>query len=250
MLVETQGGMAPPGQSRPVTWPCDDCDDEAKMMAQTAGPDDQLPDAIGRLAGDTTEMGIVVSDMFRYACHDLFGLIPETARFIAESQHWVAYSTNVLEQQARSTILQYHPTGDDLRRIVELQHAASQYGRIAERSSHIAEQAHALGGESEQTLGRLALNTSDIFNQLIALVYEQMRGAFLVTAARDLAQARILLEREAEVASYYNVIQARLKHHTRIEPNTALPLQRLIMVTTDMREIVASVAAICNAVLH
>lgn len=218
-------------------------------MAQTAGPDDQLPDAIGRLAGDTTEMGIVVSDMFRYACHDLFGLIPETARFVAQSQEWVTYSTHVLEQQARSIILQYRPTGDDLRRIVELQQAASQYGRIAARSSHIAEQARALGGDSEEALGRLALNTSDIFNQLIALVYEQMRGAFLVTAARNLVQARMLVEREAEVASYYQVIQARLKHYTRTEPYTALPLQRLILVTTDMREIVVSVVAICNAVL-
>lgn len=219
------------------------------MMAQTAGPDDQLPDAIGRLAADTTEMGIVVSDMFRYACHDLFELIPETARFIAQSQEWVAYSARVLEQQARSIILQYHPGSDDLRRIVELQQAASQYGRIAVRSSHIAEQARALGGASEEALARLAVSTSDIFNQLIALVYEQMRGVFLVTAARDLTQARKLVEHEAEAMEYHGVIQTRLKYHAWNEPNAALPLQRLIMVTTDMREIVVSVVAICHAVL-
>jgi phosphate uptake regulator len=219
-------------------------------MAQTAGPNEQLPDAIGRLASDTTEMGIVVGDMFRYACHDLFELIPETARFVSESQAWVAYSTKVLEQQARSTILRYRPTGDDMRRIAELQQAASQYGHIARRSAHIAEQARALGGGGEESLRSLAPNAPDIFNRLIALVYEQMRGAFLVTAARDLGQARVLVARDAEVADYYNEIQFRLKHRTRNEPFEAPPLQRLIIVATNMREIAASVVAICNAILN
>ena len=34
-------------------------------MAQTVGPTEQLSDAVGKLATYTTELGIVVGDMFR-----------------------------------------------------------------------------------------------------------------------------------------------------------------------------------------
>jgi phosphate uptake regulator len=218
-------------------------------MAQTAGPTEQLPDAIGRLASDTTELGIVVGDMFRYACAGLFMQEPESARFAMESRAWVTQATTALDLRVRAIIQRYHPSGDEMRRIAELEHAVSQYSHIADRSNHIADHALALGGAGEALLRSVTSDAPEILYALISMVYEQMRGVFLVTAARDLTQARALVTRAAEVEAFYNAMQIRLKHRIKSEPFTALPLQRLLMVASDMRRVNASVVTICEAIL-
>lgn len=218
-------------------------------MAQTVGPNDQLPDEVGKLASDTTELGIVVGDMFRYACAGLFGQEPETARFVAESRAWVAQAANTLDQRVRSIIQRHRPAGDYMRRIVELQQAANQLAGIAERSSHIADQALILRGTVDQALADVAPDAPSILYTLISLVYEQMRGVFLVTAARDMAQARTLVSSHTEVEDYYNALLVRLRHRIRNEPMLAPDLHRVQMVATDMLQIDQSVVRICKATL-
>lgn len=219
-------------------------------MAQTVGPSDQLPDAIGRLASDTTEVGIVVGDMFRYACAGLFMQEPESARFAMESRVWVTRAAAALDLRVRSIIQQYAPVGDEMRRIVELRHAVGEYSRIADHSSHIADAALILGGTGDLLLQRCAPGAPEVLYTLISMVYEQMRGAFLVTAARDLNQARTLVSRDAEVGDFCKALQTLLRSAIRTEPlEAALPLQRLISVATFMREVDTSVVAICKAVL-
>ncbi len=218
-------------------------------MAQTAGPDDQLPDEIGKLASDTTELGIVVGDMFRYACAGLFGREPETARFVAESRAWVTRSTLTLDRRVRAIIERYRPMGDDLRRIVELQQACADYARIANHSTRIADLAVRLGGASEELLTRVSADTPTILYTLISLVYDQMRGVFLVTAARDLGQARALVASHADIESYYARLSGRLTRATGSNRFAAPGLQLLVMVASNMRQIAAAVVAICDAAL-
>lgn len=218
-------------------------------MAQTVGPSEQISDAVGKLATDTTELGIVVGDMFRYACAGLFGQEPETARFVAESRAWVAQAAITLETRMRAIIQRYRPVGEEMRRIVELRQAASQLARIADRSSHISDQALILRGMSDSVLASVTPDTPAILYTLISLVYEQMRGVFLVTAARDLAQARALVSHHAQIEDYFHVLQARLAHRIRNEPQDAPALQRIQWVATDMRQIGESVVMICQASL-
>jgi phosphate uptake regulator len=214
-----------------------------------AVPNEQLPDAIGRLASDTTEVGIVVGDMFRYACAGLFMREPESARFAMESRAWVAQATAALDRRVRAIIQQFSPGGDDLRRIAELEHALGQYRRIADRSNHIAESALALGGAGEAILREVAPDAPELLYTLISVVYEQMRGVFLVTAARDLAQARALVKRHAEVKDFYDAVNVRLMHGIRNQPFAPLPRQQLLMVATDMLQVGAAVVRTCEATL-
>lgn len=218
-------------------------------MAQTVGPTEQLSDAVGKLATDTTELGIVVGDMFRYACAGLFGEEPEIARFVAESHAWVAQAASMLDARVRSIIQRYRPVGDEMRRIVELQQAANHLARIANRSSHISDQALLLRGSGDQLLETVAPDAPDILHILIALVYEQMRGVFLVTAARDMAQARSLVKNHAAVEDYFHALYLRLNNRVKSDPSIAPELQRMQMVATNMRQIGASVVMICQATL-
>jgi phosphate uptake regulator len=218
-------------------------------MAQTVGPTEQLSDAVGKLATDTTELGIVVGDMFRYACAGLFGEEPETARFVAESHAWVAQAASMLDARVRSIIHRYRPFGAEMRRIVELQQAANHLARIADWSSHISDQALLLRGFGDQLLANVTPDAPDILHILIALVYEQMRGVFLVTAARDMAQARALVKNHTEVEDYFHGLYLRLTNRTKSDPNSAPDLQRVLMVATDMWQIGKSVVMICQATL-
>ncbi|HET9111773.1 MAG TPA: PhoU domain-containing protein [Ktedonobacterales bacterium] len=220
-------------------------------MAQTVGPSVQLSDAIGGLASDTTEVGIVVGDMFRYACAGLFTREPESARFAMESRAWVAQSSMMLDRRMRAIIQQYAPVGEDMRRITELRQAISEYGRIADYAKNIADSALILGGATDAILQCwCASDTADILSILIAVVYEQMRGAFLVTAARDLRQARTLVSRDEDVRSFCDALMKRLRLAIHTDPmEAALPLQRLIAVAAHVREVDACLVAICKTVL-
>ncbi|HEY8325101.1 MAG: hypothetical protein ACHQ1E_05060 [Ktedonobacterales bacterium] len=218
-------------------------------MAQTVGPTDDLPEEIGRLASDTTEMGIVVGDGFRYACAGLFVQEPDSARFAMESARWAAYVRSLLDLRVRDIIQRYHPIGDDMRHIAELRHAVSEYSRISDLSNQIADGALALQGQCDTLLLRCAPDAPEILYTYTSLVYEQMRGVFLVTAARDLGQAQALVRRDEEVQAFCNALLVRLHYAIKQEPFEALPLQRIIMIATSMRDVDASVVAICKTVL-
>ncbi|HEX2350394.1 MAG TPA: hypothetical protein VHI51_18305 [Ktedonobacterales bacterium] len=218
-------------------------------MAQTVGPTEDLPEAIGRLASDTTEMGIVVCDAFRYSCAGLFVPEPESARFAIESAGWAVTARAVLDRRVRDVIQRYVPIGDDMRRIAELRQAVSEYSRIADLSGHIADWSLVLAGQGDELLQRYAPDAPDILGMLISLVYQQMRGAFLVTAARNLEQAQVLVQRDEEVQEFSAALLVRLQYAIKQEPFAALPLQRLVMIATNIREVNASVVAICKGVL-
>lgn len=221
-------------------------DEAMDNMAQTVGPIGALSDEIGRLASDATEVGIVVGDMFRYASAGLFGQEPDAARFAMESREWVARATSTLDRRVRAIIQHYGPARDDLRRIVELQHAFNQYARIADLSNHIAENALILGGSCDDLLRAAAPDAPEMLYALIALVYEQMHSVFLVTAARDAAQARAIVERHDEVIEYYNAVHKRLNYAIKMLPNYAIHLLRVVVITTDMRQIGEAVVTMCQ----
>ena len=218
-------------------------------MAQTAGPNDELPDALGALASDTTELGIVVGDMFQYAAASLFGREPEAARYAMETRAWVAQSVSVLRRRAVYIMQRFAPQGDDLRRIAELQQAASEYARIAERAGHVAEHALQLDGGADTLLDSIHAEAPDLMRELISEIVERMRGVFLVTASRDMALARELIARDAEVEGLYGRVKALLDWRIRNDPFNALPMQRLVIVASDVRQIGVSVVAICGAAL-
>jgi phosphate uptake regulator len=218
-------------------------------MAQITGPNDELPDALGALATDTTELGIVVGDMFQYAAASLFGREPEAARYAMETRAWVTQSVTVLRRRAQRLIQQFAPQGDDLRRIAELQQAASEYARIAERAGHVAEHALRLDGAADALLVSIHAEAPDLMRALISEIVERMRGVFLVTASRDMVLARDLIERDSEVETLYRRVKALLDWQIRNDPFNALPIQRLLIVTSNIRQIGSSVVAICSAAL-
>ncbi len=218
-------------------------------MAQTAGPNDELPEALGALASDTTELGIVVGDMFQYAAASLFGREDAAARYAMETRAWVTQSVSLLRRRGFLLIERFALQGDDLRRIAELQQATSEYSRIAERAGNVAEHALRLAGGAYDLLASIHAEAPNLLDTLIKVIVEQMRGVFLVTASRDMGLARDLIERDAEVEALYRRVRALLDWRIRNDPFNALPVQRVLIVASDVRRIGTSIVAICVAAL-
>lgn len=216
-------------------------------MAQTAGPTDELPDALGALASDTTELGIVVGDMFQYAAASLFTSGPEAARYAMRTRAWVTQSVSILRRRALSIIQRFAPEGDDLRHIAELQQAAGEYARIAERAGHVAEHALHFNGGADTLLASIHPNAPDLLRAYVGAIVERMRGVFLVTASRDMSLASDLIKRDQEIEDLYVRIKALLGWRIRDDPFHALPMQRLLIVASDVRQIGTSIVAICRA---
>lgn len=218
-------------------------------MAQTAGPGDQLDDELGALASDTTELGIVVGDMFQYAAASLFGREPEAARFAMDTRAWVTQSVSVLRRRVRLLIQRFAPDGSDLRRIAELQQAATEYARISELAGQVAENALRLDGGADTLLLDIHPEAPDLVRELISVVVEQMRGVFLVTASRDARLAQELFDRDADVDDVYKRVYALLDWQVHRDPFNALPIHRLVIVVSDVRRIGSSIKAICHSSL-
>lgn len=218
-------------------------------MAQMAGPNDELPDAIGGLASDTTELGIVVGDMFQYAAASLFEREPEAARYAMDTRAWVGQAIGVLRRRARHIIVRFSPRGADLRRIAELQQAAGEYARIAESAGHIAEHALALDGDADSLLASIHPDMPELTRALISEIVERMRGVFLVTASRDAMLAANLIERKDQFEALYRRIKALLDWRIREDPYNAFPVQRILIVVSDIYQISLSIIAICIAAL-
>ncbi|HEX9038364.1 MAG TPA: PhoU domain-containing protein [Ktedonobacterales bacterium] len=216
-------------------------------MAQTAGPNDELPEALSTLASDTTELGIVVGEMFQYAAASLFGQEPEAARYAMQTRAWVTQSVSILRRRSLQMIQRYAPQGDDLRHIAELQQAASEYARIAERAGHVAEHALHLDGRADSLLASIHAGAPDLMRAFISEIIQRMQGVFLVTAARNMPLAEQLISGDADIEALYQRIRALLDWRIRNDPFHALPVQRLLIVTSDVRQIGTSIVAMCAA---
>jgi hypothetical protein len=218
-------------------------------MAQMAGPNNDLSDALGALASDTTELGIVVGDMFQYAAASLFGREPEAARYAMDTRAWVGQAVNVLRLRGRHIIEHFGPRGDALRRIAELQQATGEYARIAENAGHIAEHALAFDGGADDLLASIHADMPELTRALIFEIIERMRGVFLITASRDMALAANLIQSKDQVEALYRRVKALLDWRVRQDPFHALPIQRMLIVVTDVYQISLSLVAICSAAL-
>ena len=84
---------------------------------------------------------------------------------------------------------------------------------------------------------------------LIALVYEQIRRAFLVTAARDVGEAHTILTGYVEVESYHRALQVRLEHGIMVAPQFSTQLMLIVIITTAMRQIGEAVVTICQTTI-
>ena len=219
------------------------------MAQQKVGREEQFEDELQKLADGVTELGIAVGDIFRNAVAALFEPGREAGLSAIQAEREARQAATILRQESLAALRRLAPVGEQVRRAVELQQFAGEFAAIAERAAAIAQHALALGDSAEHSLQRVSYDAPDLLRQIVYQAYVEMRGCLIVCAARDTEKARRVIVENAELRSYYQALKQRLDQAIRAEPREALPLHRLLLMTTRMVEIGDRAVAICNAVL-
>lgn len=218
-------------------------------MAQKVGREAQFEHELQRLADGAAELGIAVGEIFRNAAAALFEPGREAGESALRDERQIRPMAPAFRQESLLAIRHYSPVGDQLRRAVELQLIAGEFGAIAERAASIAQHALALSGGAERNLARVSYDAPEFMRQIIYQAYVEMRGCLIVCAARDTEKARRVILENAELRRYYQALKYQLDLAIQAEPREALPLHRLLLVATRLAEIGDRAVAICNAVL-
>ncbi len=77
----------------------------------------------------------------------------------------------------------------------------------------------------------------------------EIRGAVVISTSRDRARARLLLREDQELERIFIYYSERLDQAISYDPWNAVPLQQLLFIGAQMREIGQHAMAICDAVL-
>jgi len=217
-------------------------------MAVQAGREEQFEEEARVLSDDTTELGIIVSDIFKDAAAALFDRNPDVAQHALQAEQWSKQMANHLRHESLSLLQRYVPNGDTQRRVVEMQQFASEYVRMAEHAHTIAEHALALSGSAEAALAHIE-QADPLLRTLIYQAFVEVRGSLIVCASRDTTTARHVVEADADLTRTYLTFKALLEAAIRRDPQHAFPLHRLLFIAARLHEIGSRAVAISNAVL-
>jgi phosphate transport system protein len=213
-------------------------------------PLDALENEIASLADEITELGLLAEDAFKNAAAALYGQDQTAGSIALESEQACTQGFQMIHQKALMLLTQHRPTGDELRRIVELQQTASDFSRVATDARHIAEQAVALAGMAELFLHRAGDHMPALFLQIVRQAYVEIRGCVIATTTRDTALARRLISEDGELDRLFLEFKAAVAGAILAEPRLGASLNRLVLVAVDLEDIGNRVVSICRTLLY
>src|SRR5258706_9718186 len=153
------------------------------------------------LVEETTELGLLAEDSYKNAAAAI--VLPQatdSAHVAIDGERACAQAYRVIHQKSLDLLARRLASGDDLRRIVEVQQLASEFALISTAVKHLAVQALALGGMAEAHLRRVRCDAPSLLVQLSRPAYVRLRGCVLASSARAKVLASCMLTKNATPA--------------------------------------------------
>jgi phosphate uptake regulator len=203
------------------------------------------------LVEETTELGLLAEDSYKNAAAAI--VLPQatdSAHVAIDGERACAQAYRVIHQKSLDLLARRLASGDDLRRIVEVQQLASEFALISTAVKHLADQALALGGMAEAHLRRVRSDAPTLLVQLVRQVYVELRGCVVACTARDKVLARRLVEEDAELERLFRLFKMALEREIARSPRNAAPLNRLMLVGVYLRDIGSRVVSACHTLLY
>lgn len=201
------------------------------------------------LADETTELGIAAEDIFLNAATGLFYPDNIGALRAVMSAQKCKQMHAAIHRRLLGKVMGGDLNQDDLRWTLELQRNAVEFLRMTECARLIAQYAVSLGGSAEWELQRAQTNI-ELLGTLVQQTRIEIRGAVVISTSRDRTRARMLLREDAELERIFTYYSERLDQAISYDPWNAVPLQQLLFIGAQMREIGQHAMAICDAVLY
>ncbi|HEV8189983.1 MAG TPA: hypothetical protein VGP82_00625 [Ktedonobacterales bacterium] len=205
-------------------------------------------DDIRGLADETTELGIAAEDIFLNAATGLF--YPDNIgalRAVMSAQKCKQMHATI-HRRLLGMVMQGDLAADELRWTLELQRNAVEFLRMTECARLIAQYVVSLGGNAEWELQR-AGTSIELLGTLVQQTRTEIRGSVVISTSRDRMRARQLLQEDRELERLFLYYSDRLDQAITYDPWNAVPLQQLLFIGAQMREIGQHAMSICDAVL-
>ncbi len=209
-----------------------------------------VQDELGNLAEETTELGILAEEIFKNAAAAVHERDHHAAWSALESQRVCAQTYLGIHQKSLVLLARNGLTGDDMRRVVELQQIAAEFARIGDNGRLIAEQALALGGAAEPELLRAGGDVPALFMQIVRQAYIEVRGSVIASTTRDTALARRLAAEDSELDRLFLSFKSAINQAIAANPRSAFSLHRLLLIGVYLEDIGNRVASVCRTLLY
>ena len=141
-----------------------------------AGSEDGFAEELGRLADDTTELGLTAEEVFKNASAALYAEEPEAALGAVADAQACASQHRELNSRILGMLAQQLPGPDAVRQTVEVQRIASQFAQIARLAREIADHAFALRGTVEDELFALGDDVPLLLIRMLRQTYVEVRA--------------------------------------------------------------------------
>ena len=209
----------------------------------------EMDDQVSALSAQTTDLGITAEDTFKNAASSLFGWGLDGARSVLEDSH-PPYQDSMLQERIVETIAGASSSGQQLRRLAELQLIATAFAHMGSRAREIAGYAIEMG----ETVDRdLQMAFAPIYPQLFGLVQQafvEIRGSIMISNARDSAKARRLLDEDSQMDLLYIRFQSIVHQAIEYNPMRSFLFHQALLVGARIKGIGDDVRTICRAILH
>jgi phosphate uptake regulator len=209
-------------------------------------PVDELTEELGRLADETTELGLLAEDMFKNAAAALYTPEPDAARSVLRDAHASAQLHYGINQRALALLTRHLPSGDIMRRVVEVQQVAGEFARIAEHSREIANHALALGGNVDGDLLAAGSDAPMLLMGMLRQTYIEVRAGVVASTTRDTRVARHIFDEDAELVRLYLIFKGILERIIAAHPRDAAHWSRILLVGVELHHIGSRAAAIAR----
>jgi phosphate uptake regulator len=215
-----------------------------------AGSEDGFAGALGRLADDTTELGLAAEEVFKNASSALYAEEPEAARGAMADAQACAAQHRELNARLLAMLAQRLPGPGAVRQTVELQRIASQFAQIARLAREIADHAFALRGTLDEALFALGDDVPMLLIHMLRQTYVEVRAGVVACTTRDTVIAKRIISEDGELGRLYLLYRTRLERAIVADPTAAARLTRMLLVGARLHNIGTAVVGIARTILY
>ena len=227
----------------------DDEQEQESRYEQERARMHEMDDLVSALAAQTTDLGITSADTFKNAASSLFGWGLDGARSVLEETH-PPYQDPMLHERIVEAIAGASSSGQQLRRLTELQQIAAAFAHIGSHAREIAGHAVEMGETVDRDLQTAFAPIYPLLFGLVQQAFVEIRGSIMISNAQDTAKARRLLDEDTQMDLLYIRFQGTVQQAIDYIPMRSFLFLQALLVGAQIKGIGDDVRAICRALLH
>ena len=205
---------------------------------------EHIESALRGLSMRVIDLGLYIEEHFKNAISLLFnrdwasGYFPITPDI----------SPIALNSQLMQLLQQWHLEGEQLRTVLMLQKACTDFESLIAIINHIAERTRSLDRDVERYFVDLPHGDRDAFYGLINSAHIQLRGCIVALSTHNAEMARRVIQQDGVLDMAYLQVTNGLQRLIDLDVTRALPVALLNLVVGDIEQLGNHITRICQGI--